>query len=61
MARSDGKAPHARHGGQPTMYRPKISIPLAVVAAVGLISAANATVTGAGSTFIYPVLSKWTA
>lgn len=43
------------------MYRPKISIPLAVVAAAGLISAANATVTGAGSTFIYPVLSKWTA
>ncbi len=43
------------------MFRPKFSIPLAVVAAVGLISAANATVTGAGSTFIYPVLSKWTA
>ncbi|MGZ3249901.1 MAG: phosphate ABC transporter substrate-binding protein PstS [Croceibacterium sp.] len=31
------------------------------MAAAGLISAANATVTGAGSTFIYPVLSKWTA
>ncbi|HSQ95187.1 MAG TPA: phosphate ABC transporter substrate-binding protein PstS [Croceibacterium sp.] len=43
------------------MYRPKFSIPLAVAAAVGLISAANAEVTGAGSTFIYPVLSKWTA
>jgi len=43
------------------MYRPKISMPLAIVAAVGLISAANAEVTGAGSTFIYPVLSKWTA
>ena len=43
------------------MYRPKISIALAVTAAIGLISAASAEVTGAGSTFIYPVLSKWTA
>jgi phosphate transport system substrate-binding protein len=43
------------------MYRPKFSIPFAVVAAVGLVSAANAEITGAGSTFIYPVLSKWTA
>ena len=41
------------------MYRPKFSIPLAVVAAVGLVSAASAEVTGAGSTFIYPVLSMW--
>jgi phosphate transport system substrate-binding protein len=43
------------------MYRSKFFIPLAVVAAVGLVSAANAEVTGAGSTFIFPVLSKWTA
>lgn len=43
------------------MYRPKFSLPLAVVAAAGLVSAAHADVTGAGSTFIYPVLSKWTA
>ena len=43
------------------MYRPKFSIPLAIVAAIGFVSAANAEVTGAGSTFIYPVLSKWTA
>ena len=43
------------------MYRFKFALPLAVVAAVGLVSAANAEVTGAGSTFIFPVLSKWTA
>ena len=43
------------------MYRPKFSVPLALVAALGLVSAASAEVTGAGSTFIYPVLSKWTA
>ena len=43
------------------MYRPRFSIPLAILAAAGLVSAANAEVTGAGSTFIFPVLSKWTA
>jgi phosphate transport system substrate-binding protein len=43
------------------MFRLKYSIPLAVVAAVSLVSAASAEVTGAGSTFIFPVLSKWTA
>jgi phosphate transport system substrate-binding protein len=43
------------------MRRPRFSIVLAAAAAIGLISAANAEVTGAGSTFIYPVLSKWTA
>jgi phosphate transport system substrate-binding protein len=43
------------------MYMSKFFIPLAVVAALGLVSAANAEVTGAGSTFIFPVLSKWTA
>ncbi|WP_205651054.1 phosphate ABC transporter substrate-binding protein PstS [Tsuneonella mangrovi] len=40
---------------------PKFSAPLALVAAAGLVTAANAAVTGAGSTFIYPVLTKWTA
>jgi phosphate transport system substrate-binding protein len=43
------------------MHRPKLSIALAFAAALGLVSAANAEITGAGSTFIYPVLSKWTA
>lgn len=43
------------------MYRFKFSLPLTVVAAIGLVSAANAEVTGAGSTFIFPVLAKWTA
>jgi phosphate transport system substrate-binding protein len=43
------------------MYRPKFSVPLAFAAAAGLVSAANAEVTGAGSTFVFPVLSKWTA
>jgi phosphate transport system substrate-binding protein len=43
------------------MYVSKFSIPLTLVAALGLVSAANAEVTGAGSTFIFPVLSKWTA
>jgi phosphate transport system substrate-binding protein len=43
------------------MHRRTFSIALAVTAAVGLVSAANAEITGAGSTFIFPVLSKWAA
>src|SRR5579884_612716 len=34
---------------------------LAACASVALASAADAAVTGAGSTFIYPVLSRWAA
>jgi phosphate transport system substrate-binding protein len=32
-----------------------------LAASIGLAGAANAAVTGAGSTFVYPVLSKWAA
>ena len=43
------------------MQRRTFTIALAVTAAIGLVSAANAEITGAGSTFIFPVLSMWTA
>ena len=43
------------------MHRAKFHIPLALVATIGLATAAHAEVTGAGSTFVYPVLSSWSS
>jgi phosphate transport system substrate-binding protein len=37
------------------------SLLLLAAASVGLAGVANATITGAGSTFVYPILSRWAA
>ena len=44
------------------MFRTKQSFIVTFIAAsVALTSSANASVTGAGSTFVYPIISKWSA